>query len=193
MKLGENVWIASDACVGSASSIGDYTYLNSQAVVGYATIGKFSSIGYGVMIGTHEHPTHMLATSPFLYGSKNILGNPQHYDDLSTPAVIGSDVWIGAHAVVRMGVKVGDGAIVGAGAVVTHDVPPYAIVTGIPARLLRYRAGAESIARLMEWKWWDLPITDLSAVRQLFASENWEELLAARNTADRIRNELPMR
>lgn len=191
VKLGENVWVAEDACIGSASTIGDCSYLNSQAVVGYAMIGKFSSIGYGAMIGTHEHPTHLLATSPFLYGPRNILGNPPAFNDLSSPAVIGNDVWIGAHAVVRLGIKVGDGAIVGAGAIVTHDVPPYAIVAGVPARVLRYRAGAETIAYLLEWKWWDLTVGGLAAAKQIFATEHWEELLRSKNPRGSFRNQSP--
>jgi len=77
---------------------------------------------------------------------------------------------------VRCGVTVGDGAIVGAGAVVTRDVPPYAIVVGAPAHILRYRARPETIERLLQWKWWNLPVADLKKLRHIFAANNWEDL-----------------
>ena len=71
--------------------------------------------------------------------------------------VIGNDVWIGYEAVVMAGVTIGDGAIIGARAVVTKDVPPYTIVGGVPAREIRRRFSDDVIARLLELKWWDWP------------------------------------
>lgn len=71
--------------------------------------------------------------------------------------VIGNDVWIGYEAVVMAGVTIGDGAIIGARAVVTKDVPPYTIVGGVPARKIRRRFSDNVIARLLELKWWDWP------------------------------------
>lgn len=71
--------------------------------------------------------------------------------------VIGNDVWIGYEAVVMAGVTIGDGAIIGARAVVTKDVPPYTIVGGVPAREIRRRFSDDVIARLQELKWWDWP------------------------------------
>ena len=71
--------------------------------------------------------------------------------------VVGNDVWIGFEAVILAGVKIGDGAIIGARAVVTKDVPPYTIVGGVPAKTIRKRFSDEDIATLMALKWWDLP------------------------------------
>ena len=71
--------------------------------------------------------------------------------------MVGNDVWIGFEAVILAGVKIGDGAIIGARAVVTKDVPPYTIVGGVPAKTIRKRFSDEDIATLMELKWWDLP------------------------------------
>lgn len=68
---------------------------------------------------------------------------------------IGSDVWIGANVTVRPGVRIGDGAIVGANSVVTGDIPPYAIYAGCPARLIRYRFTEEEIEKLLKMKWWE--------------------------------------
>lgn len=75
----------------------------------------------------------------------------------NTPCVIGNDVWIGWHAILTPGVTIGDGAIIAAGAVVTHDVPPYTIVGGVPARPIRKRFSDEVIAKLLKIKWWDWP------------------------------------
>lgn len=69
--------------------------------------------------------------------------------------VIGSDVWIGARAAILEGVTIGDGAVVAAGAVATKDVPPYAIVGGVPAKIIKYRFDEETIKKLLELKWWD--------------------------------------
>ena len=74
------------------------------------------------------------------------------------PCHIGNDVWIGRNAVIKDGVTVGDGAIIGTSAVVTKDVPPYAIVVGVPARIIRYRFSPEIIEALLELRWWDLPL-----------------------------------
>jgi tetrahydrodipicolinate N-succinyltransferase len=96
------------------------------------------------------------------------------FDDQKTPTLIGNDVWIGAGAFVRQGVTIGDGAIVAAGSVVIRDVLPYAIVGGIPAHLIRYRAEQETIRKLLAWRWWDLPIPELTKLRDLFGSPQWE-------------------
>ncbi len=80
------------------------------------------------------------------------------------PAVIGNDVWIGQNAVIMDGVHVGDGAIVAAGAVVTKDVPPYAIVGGVPARVIKYRFDAGTIKELSELKWWELSDGEIASL-----------------------------
>jgi lipopolysaccharide biosynthesis protein len=75
--------------------------------------------------------------------------------------VIGNDVWIGAGALLKRGITVGHGAVIGARALVTRDVPPYAIVAGSPARIIRYRFDEETIARLLSLAWWRFKFTDL--------------------------------
>ncbi len=78
---------------------------------------------------------------------------------------IGNDVWIGTNAIVinskKDHIKIGDGAIIAAGAVVTKDIPPYAIAAGIPAKIIRYRFNNEVISKLLKSKWWDIPISEL--------------------------------
>lgn len=86
--------------------------------------------------------------------------------------IIGNDVWIGSHALILGGVKIGDGAVIGAGAVVTKDVPPYAVVGGVPARIIKYRFSQEIIDKLLEIKWWNLPENILKENIKLFQTDN---------------------
>ena len=129
-------------------TLGRHTYISEFTHIGQNThIGNFCSIGNLCTIGAQKHPTQYLTSFPF----DEILA-------LSEPkaTIIGSDVWIGCNSVVMMGVTVGHGAVIGAGAVVTKDVPPYAIVVGNPASLLRYRFPPDLIAGLLETRWWEL-------------------------------------
>jgi hypothetical protein len=77
---------------------------------------------------------------------------------------VGNDVWMGHHVNVMGGVTVGDGAIIAAGSIVTRDVPPYAIVAGVPGQIKRYRFADKIIERLLRAKWWDLDLADLSGL-----------------------------
>src|SRR5690606_40549227 len=86
---------------------------------------------------------------------------------------VGSDVWIGAGSIVLDGISIGDGAIIAAGAVVNKDVPPYAIVGGVPARIIRYRFDEETRAALLEWRWWDLDNSKLQALAPGFMNQRW--------------------
>ena len=88
------------------------------------------------------------------------------------PVTIGCDVWIGMNCIVMDGVTIGDGAIVAAGAVVTKDVPPFAVVGGVPAKVLKYRFAPEIIARLLDVKWWNLPDEEITRIKDLFHIPN---------------------
>jgi acetyltransferase-like isoleucine patch superfamily enzyme len=110
--------------------------------------------------GLGAHPTNWLSTHPAFYSLRRQSGvtfvQENHFDELR-PVTIGSDVWIGARTLVLDGISVGDGAVIAAGAVVTRDVPPYAVVGGVPARPIRYRFDDAVIAELLDWRWWELP------------------------------------
>ena len=87
------------------------------------------------------------------------------------PVFIGNDVWIGCHSIIKPNVHIGDGAIIGANSVVTKDVPPYAIVAGVPAKIIKYRFDAETIKKLLDLKWWNFPYQILKENIELFQKE----------------------
>lgn len=137
-------------------------------------IGKFCSIACGAkfIFTSANHNLGSLSTYPFpLFFEEWDLDKSNVTDawDNKGDIVIGNDVWIGYEAVVMQGVTIGDGAIIGARAVVTKDVPPYTIVGGVPAKPIRKRFSDEIIARLLEIKWWDWPDEkikeDISAIQ----------------------------
>jgi len=156
-SLLENVY------TGKNVSIGKYSYIVKGDVYSNVKIGKFVSIAINVVIGALEHPTDWLSTNSFQYSIDNIFDPGVTYnEDITT--IIGNDVWIGANTFIKRGVTVGHGAIIAAGAVVTHDVPPYSIVGGVPAKLIRYRFESNIIDRLLLTEWWDIDIEHLKGL-----------------------------
>ncbi len=140
------------------SSLGDYSYINYDALVQFTTIGKFCSIGPGVKIVLGSHPMHMVSTHPAFYSSgimvKSFTDRRLYHDEFKR-VTIGNDVWIGEDALIPGGIKIGDGAIIAARAVVTKDVEPYSFVAGVPAKHVKYRFSKEIINQLVKIKWWD--------------------------------------
>lgn len=138
--------------------LGEYTFTGANTVIKHADIGKFCSISWNVSIegggGRHNY-TH-LSTHPF-----NQLKSFGLVDE-NTPlrskyAKIADDVWIGMNSCILPGVSINCGGVVGSGSVVTKDVPPYAIVAGNPARIIKYRYDEEIINILLKCRWWDWP------------------------------------
>lgn len=130
------------------------------------TVGAFCSIGPDVLIfGQADHPTHLASTYPL---RAKLLGRGDVDATTRGAVVIGNDVWIGARAIILSGVTVGDGAVIGAGAVVARDVPAYAVVAGNPARHLRYRFDEATIAALLSLRWWEWPDARIAALEDAF-------------------------
>ncbi len=150
-RLGGPVFIA-------GSSVGAFTYIEVGSRISRSSIGRFCSIAPYCIVGLAEHPTNYVSTHPIFYRQIPDLGYDLVAEDFHeelTETKIGSDVWLGVGAIVKGGVTIGHGAIVGAGAVVTKDVPPYAIVGGVPAQVIRYRFDEQTIAALMDSLWWE--------------------------------------
>lgn len=139
--------------------IGDFSYIEVGTVAAYATIGKFCSIAGGTYIGLGVHPSRdVVSTHPAFYSRSRGLAAAfadRDYLEEYAPVRIGNDVWIGTAAVIKGGITIGDGAIIGAGAVVTKNVDPYTIVGGVPAKKIRDRFDGETIDFLLRFKWWD--------------------------------------
>ena len=139
------------------SIIGDYTYVGDHQRLVYANVGKFCSIAGGGAIGMGTHTLNNLSTSPIFTAQRNGTGyqwTDKQPDNEFREVNVGNDVWIGERALIMGGVTIGDGAVVAAGAVVTKDVPPYAIVGGVPAKIIRYRFSEDVISKLLDLKWW---------------------------------------
>lgn len=156
------------------SCLGRGTYVTS-ARVSNCTVGAFCSIGPGVLLGgLGVHPTSWVSTHPIFYSSMGQIGKVfvdcSRFDELPRNKV-GNDVWIGARAIILDGVTIGDGAVVAAGAVVTKDVPPYAVVGGVPARIIRYRFSDQQIESLLSLKWWYWPWQELEQCADEFCRD----------------------
>lgn len=171
-KLGKKVKIGSRTSVIS-SSLGDFvelgqlcsvfysqidyaTYANSNCVFRNAKVGRYCSIGWNAIIGAVQH---------------TLQGTTSYFRQRTASAVVGHDVWIGANSVIFPAVTIGNGAVVGAGAVVKQDIPDYAICVGVPAKIIRYRFSEEIIQELSLVRWWRLPRSVLIKNQELFSSD----------------------
>jgi phosphonate metabolism protein (transferase hexapeptide repeat family) len=141
-------------------TMGDYSYVVNDAQITYTTIGRFCSIAAMTRINPGNHPMHRATQSHFTYRSSAYF--PGESDDADFfdwrrqhHVTIGHDVWIGHGAIILPGRNVGNGAVIAAGAIVTKDVPAYAIVAGNPARVIRPRFPAAIAERLAALNWWD--------------------------------------
>lgn len=158
--------------VGPDAVIGKYFGMNEDCFVARATMGAYCAIGARTAINPFNHPTDWLSIHEFQYHPNSFDWIPEYekFERLSrTPdmfkhVTVGNDVWTGHNVNVMPGVNVGDGAVLAAGAVVTKDVPPYAIVAGVPAQIKRYRFAQKTIERLLRVKWWDLELSELSGL-----------------------------
>ena len=154
-------------------ALGDLSYVSRGARIFNATVGRFCCIGPEALIGLGRHPTRQFVSShPAFYSTlaqaQVTFVAAQKFEEFR-PVTIGHDVWIGARAIVLDGAAIGDGAIVAAGAVVAGDVPPYAIVGGVPAKVERYRFDAATIEAIQRSRWWDLDLDVLRANADAFA------------------------
>ena len=142
--------------------LGDFTYISDYTSILRTTIGKFCSIGPDCKIGLGKHPTKdFVSTHPVFFSTlkqAQVTFADRNYFDEFAYIIIGNDVWLGANVIVVDGVKIGDGAIVAAGSVVTKDIPPYTIVGGVPAKIIKYRFEKEEIKKLLQLKWWDMDV-----------------------------------
>lgn len=163
--------------------IGDWTYGSPKVLEfpngGTLKIGRFCSISIGVTIflgGEHRHD--WISTYPFNIVCKeasSFKGHPR----CKGPVILGNDVWIGYGATILSGVTLGDGAVVAARSVVVKNVPPYAIVAGNPARIVKLRFSEEQIAALLEICWWNWPIEKIREGWPLLLNDDVDAFIRA--------------
>jgi len=158
-----------------SSNILDYSYIGPNTELVLVNIGKFCSIAQNCSIGLATHTLENISTSPIFTEKYN--GTSFSWIEKDTlnykPKIveIGNDVWIGKNATILSNIRVGNGAIIGTGAIVTKDVPDYAVVAGVPANIIKYRFSKEIINKLLEIRWWDLPEICLKKNIHIFQKE----------------------
>lgn len=166
--------------------VSDYSYIGYNTNIYNASIGKFCSISKDVCIGLPSHPTKFISTSPLFVNIQNGTGYSWAKQDLfnSVPAkvVIGNDVWIGMKSTIMGGITVGNGAIIAAHSVVTKDVPPYAIVGGVPSKIIKYRFDDDIIEALQKSEWWnrsdDFLQSNILSFQEELSAENANRLIS---------------
>lgn len=168
--LGEELIIRKDVFISnSLKRLGSYTYIGDRTeILNCDGIGRYVSISHDVKIGLENHKLDGIGTSPVFY-SKQRGWVDRNYIERQVPVAVGDDVLISANAMIMSGVKIGTGAVVGAGAFVNKDVPPYAIVAGIPAKIIRYRFDEATIERLLKSEWWKLDKSELVRHKDRFS------------------------
>ena len=169
--------------LGKRAEIGDYTYGKPRVLHWQEDtklkIGKFCAISDEVTIflgGNHRSDWATIYPFPGLISEWPLAERIADHNVSKGNVVIGNDVWIGYGATIMSGVNIGDGAVIGAYALVTRDVPPYAIVGGNPAKEIKRRFDDETIEKLLKLKWWEWPIEKIQSNIETLCSENVKSL-----------------
>lgn len=164
--------------------IGAFSYFGANSMFYHVgVIGRFCSIAANIQAGHADHPTHFLSTHPIFQADPAWTESASAFFARNDAAIcksreqrhtldlerfgkiqIGNDVWIGDGVFIRRGVQIGDGAVIGARSVITRDVPPYAVVGGAPAKIIRYRFEPEIIEELLDLQWWLYGLSALEGV-----------------------------
>jgi len=158
------------------TTIDEYSSVGRYAKVTHTKIGKFCAISWDVTINAVSHPHTNLSISAFPYVphvGNFVTKRIQSHSEV----IIKNDVWIGANTVIMPNITVGNGAIIGAGAVVTKDVPDYAVVVGVPAKIIKYRFSEEIVNELLKIEWWKWDREKIKKNIHLFQKEITMEII----------------
>ncbi len=170
------------SCISDNVEVGEFTYGFPEFIFHgkdvKLKIGKFCSLASGIKVFLKgDHNVDFVTTYPFNvllpHNFGDIIGHPVSKGDV----IIGNDVWIASDATIMSGVRIGDGAVVANKALVTKDVPPYSIVGGVPAKVIRKRFDDETIKRLLEIQWWNWEDKHIVNAIRMLQSNRIEELI----------------
>lgn len=158
-KLGKGARLCGWVIFSANVEIGSGTFIRGggNQFLGHVKIGKFCCIASGLSVGLTRHPYEAFSSYRMFNRHSPLRGYPkkQTFDVGVQQTTTGNDVWIGQNVTIKDGVTIGDGAVIGAASVVTKDVPPFAVVAGVPARVIKYRFDEEKIKLMQTIKWWD--------------------------------------
>lgn len=163
-------------CKVRTSNVGAHSYVAANSWLTNADVGKFCSIGNNVSVGLATHTLEYISSSPIFTLRRNATGVSWISEDIAESTddfprtTIEADAWIGSNSIIKSGITIGVGAVIGAGAIVTKDVEPYAVVGGVPARLIRYRFDEPTRQALLKSRWWELPDDVLRSKLKAFQS-----------------------
>lgn len=158
-------------------TIGFGTYICKENEFVNTKIGRYCSIGSRIKLITGQHPSrNYISTHPAFFSTKKQQGFSYVIENIfienklinGKSLIIGNDVWIGSDVKILEGVKIGDGAIIAAASLVTKDIPPYSIVAGVPAKVIRYRFSLEEIEKLLNISWWNLSEIEILKLSRTF-------------------------
>jgi acetyltransferase-like isoleucine patch superfamily enzyme len=166
------LYLNRNAQLGPDVTVGKYSGMNADTYLARAALGSYCSIGARTSINPFNHPTDWLSIHEFQYHPNSYdwvdeyksLDRLSHTPDMFKHATIGNDVWMGHNCNVLSGISISDGAVIAAGAVVTKDVPPYAVMAGVPATVKRLRFSEKIVERLLQSQWWDLELSQLGGL-----------------------------
>lgn len=161
-----HVKIMSGSRISHDTIIQDYTYIGYNCTITKAIIGRYCSIADNVSIGPGEHDLSSISTSTLFC--------EEPYQLLTLKdCIVGNDVWIGVDSIIRRGVRIGNGAVIGANSFVNFDVPDFAIVAGNPAKIIRYRFSPVMIEKITNSQWWNYELEESRIIIDKLTSEKW--------------------
>lgn len=167
----------------------------------HLTLGRYCSVARGIRVVNGHHPLHSVTSNPYHYAEyyrNNLPEELRYTGPVETfrrsygRGKVGNDVWLGAYCIIRSGLSIGDGAVVSSGSVIVKDVPPYAIVGGNPAKIIRYRFPDEIVARFQALKWWSYTPEDFRDI-DMFDVEGFLTEMERRKDLGQLRPFAPKR
>lgn len=168
LKSIKNSLISSDSKIEAGSNIYNskfkkHSFCGYDCDINNCEVGAFTSIGNSVIIGGGMHPLKWVGMSPVFYEGRDSINKKfsEFPRTKQKKTMVGNDVWIGQNAMIKAGVTIGDGAVIGMGSIVTKDVEPYSVVGGNPAKFIKFRFNEETVNKLLEIKWWNFSDSDL--------------------------------